>query len=146
MEKLYSQISKYEKKKAVSTNIISSIMLILGLTGLIMSLSIKIVLLGILAGVITVFCTADLLITNISISKTIKKLKKDAPILKEGIINKIEDGVIIAVNDIGMEYEITPVTNHKFNTGDKIFFLGVNEFLGMSCTYVRYAFYNGCLL
>lgn len=142
MEELYNQIIKHEKKQAVTTNIISTVSLLIGITGLLTGITYKMWLIVGIAVFINIFAITDLLITNISLKQTIDKIHKNHPSLKEGHIKSIEEKNILAEDNYTIEYVLNPVTNHEFNVGDKVFFISINEFFGMKCKQKRFIFLN----
>lgn len=146
MEDLYRQIANYEKKQIRKTNILSGVLLIIGITGIITSIFYHYKITEIISVFIILLAVTDLLMSNLSTKTTIKKIYKDKPSLREGTVTDIKDNILIVTDKYGMEYTVTSVTKHKFNMEDKIFFIGINRFLGMKCEQIRYAFYNGEIL
>lgn len=146
MEDLYRQIANYEKKQIRNTNILSGILLIIGITGIITSIFCHYKIIGIISVFIILLAVTDLLMSNLSTKATIKKIYKDKPSLREGTVTGIKDNILTVTDKYGMEYTVTSVTKHKFNMEDKVFFIGINRFLGMKCEQIRYAFYNGMIL
>ena len=146
MEDLYRQIADYEKKQIRKTNILSGVLLIIGITGIITSIFCHYKITGIISVFIILLAVTDLLMSNLSTKATIKKIYKNKPSLREGTIADIKDNILTVTDKYGMEYTVTSVTKHKFNIEDKIFFIGINRVLGMKCEQVRYVFYNGMIL
>lgn len=146
MEDLYRQIADYEKKQIRKTNILSGVLLIIGITGIITSIFYHYIITGIISVFIILLAVTDLLMSNLSTKTTIKKIYKNKPSLREGTITDIKDNILTVTDKYGMEYTVTSVTRHKFNIEDKVFFIGINRFFGMKCEQVRYVFYNGMIL
>lgn len=146
MEDLYRQIADYEKKQIRKTNILSGVLLIIGITGIITSVFCHYKITGIISVFIILLAVTDLLMSNLSTKTTIKKIYKNKPSLREGTIADIKDNILTVTDKYGMEYTVTSVTKHKFNMEDKVFFIGINRVFGMKCEQIRYAFYNGMIL
>ena len=137
---IYNRKGKYKKWK------IYTVLLIIGITGIITSIFCHYKITGIISVFIILLAVTDLLMSNLSTKATIKKIYKNKPSLREGTIADIKDNILTVTDKYGMEYTVTSVTKHKFNIEDKIFFIGINRFFGMKCEQVRYVFYNGMIL